>query len=53
MRHQRFYPMDDTLYAGDQVTVQLTYVNYTGQIVTFGDSFTSEQALAALYVTPR
>jgi len=34
------------------VTTQSTYVNNTGQIVTFGDSFTAEQALAALYLTP-
>jgi len=50
--HQQFYPVDDTLYNGDQIQLIGTYLNNTGSTVSFGDSFTAEWAQAALYLTP-
>ena len=50
--HQQFYPVDDSVYDGDQVQLVATYVNNTGSTVMFGDSFTAEWAFVALYLTP-
>lgn len=50
--HQQFYPVDDTLYAGDQLQLVASYVNNTGSTVSFGDLYTAAWGMAALYLTP-
>jgi len=50
---QRNYPMAETIYhAGDQILTTCTYVNNTGQTVTFGDSSTAEMCFTGLYKYP-
>jgi hypothetical protein len=52
VHHQRFYPVDVMLHAGDQVQLVGTYINTTGSPISYGETFMFPRAEAALYVAP-
>ena len=50
---QRNYPMTDTVIAqGDQISTTCTYVNNTGNTLTFGESSTEEMCFTGIYKYP-